>query len=612
MKKNKVDINTSGSKKVKKRHSHFVLKFFIILICVIIVIPAIAIMALFYVPDSKDGVSANDTDINTMLINKLSKSLAGMEIDENKNKCNLNLKFDEETLDALLMSADSAIGEKTGAGDYMPKMYCYIDGNKYDFYVDLRYSIFKTRVGILTTLTNTDTDILVFQVTGFKLGRLSIPSSWVSKLTSNFISDSTITSALNNYGFYPTVDLGNLKISYDKDQFRKDLGNYIDTKLGNAGDFGLKTLINCVGNHLTANYSGGLKLTLSFGQFGEVTASPSVYKMDFSKDDLDKYNKWIVEFMDNGLLEDDSNGNDALTKNDKAGYLFEYFIKGYEYSSEKVQKYINTLSSTEGLGAEILKKINSNDTISDLKNYNGDDKFYAEKDTDKIFTNEINKIVDEIEKGSLIDNKCFAKVTDENFSKYLHSNEACCKCICYAIKDSEGKHTNTYITFDNLDVKFEEDEENGNEYMNFYMGININGYETNIKIVTKLTNDTSSLTGGIIKLEIPTDEDGNKEIYFGDEKLSSTISADILSLLPTEGDDRFYYSKEDDKSYIIFNFKNELDSLSNAEVTISYKNAQISELFDMSYSLDITPYQKENEATPGELQFLVTLKKKIS
>lgn len=510
--------------KAPKKRKHKGLKIFLIVLCIIIVLP-IAFLFIAFFDSGTKNVSNKDVHYENLVSEVVYKGLEKLDYAHPQ----LSFKIDEEMIDGILMSACDKINQK----QYIPKMYCFINDNNYTFVMDAQISFFKTRVFLNTSLTK-DNDTLEFSINNITIGRLPIPYNWVSGLLGKFINDDTLNNSFKQAGFNIQSHLSVGKLTYSREQFKEDVGAYIE-KMGTTDEKQernqyLKLLLSMIGDKehevLKTDYSDGITATFDFSQL-ELTEEYEQPHLEFV--DLDKHQEAVANWLNQHYISE-SDVNDVYT----------YLIRG-TLSSNEVTTKINGFDNTF---KEVIKSYLGG---TELTAYGGSKVKESGKSpvTFATYCGEGN-ITANFDYTAGSPAKATFTVTTDSLNKYFAKNmtEAIGKIIPITYQDNNTWYFNC-ILVDNLYVQFD----GGNTpTMTVYLTLNIAGIQIGIALVTKnieiinpQSNDSSSFGQLSFKLD---------QVYCGPILIEDKEFLDpILDLLPKEGD-VFYYDKTSNKFLI--------------------------------------------------------------
>lgn len=518
--------------KPKKKHKGLII--FLIIFGILIVLPVGFVFGAFFETGTKE---VSDSEVTYENIVSQSFHNGIKELDEDNPY--LNFTIDESMIDGILMAACDKIGQK----QFIPKMYCEIEDDQYTFYVDLQASFFKTRAKIITHLFSEGKGSerqLVFKINSLKIGRLPIPLDWVTGILGNFLNDETLDNAFGKSGFHIKSHLSEAKLTYNREQFQEDVGNYV-SNLGGDNPF-LNILLTMFGDEehevLKTNYNNGVTATFDLTQLQLTKGTYDEPPLQFTE--LEEHKKEITEWLNSGDL-----------KEENAGDMFTYLVRGDTDKSfitgnlkTKVEKYIGNLDDYNG------SKIKEIQGVDCFKNYCADNI-------------QANFNID-IE--SLIEFLATFSISSDDINKYLAyaMTDAVGKTIQITNQNSDGTWNFDYVLIDNFYTQFIED--NGNPFMNLYLNINISGVPVTARIRTSniTITDTNPGEGGEDDWALGNLSFDMKDIYFGQIPIDDGSFKDyIIGLLPDSSDGtQFIFDKQNR------NFKINLDGIEDVKHAI--------------------------------------------
>ncbi|MCQ2792379.1 MAG: hypothetical protein MJ208_02520, partial [Bacilli bacterium] len=471
-----------------------------------------------------------------------SKAMAkGMEKLSEENP-HIDFTIDEDMIDGILMAGC----EKINAPDYIPKMYCEIEGNEYTFYIDLQVSFLKTRAAIYTIGEAGDEDF-TFSVTGLKLGRLPIKREWAGALVTKFVSDETINDAFAKANFHIKSDLANLRLVYNRNDFQNDVGNYL-SELGGDNKF-LDVLLGMFGDKesgiLEPSFSDGITARFNLEPLKIAPAGskhPSKYYKDapINFQNLEGHRAEVEKLLNSGLPED------------KVDEVFTFCLCG-KNSNSSVTDYIREISDKE-LGKQLIEYLN----VESFDEYKGS---YIDAKRETTFVDYSSKIA--IESEDLFKITGNTKVTftlDSNEINQVLANKLTTESNIIGLtmpityKDEDGNWRFQYVIIDNAYIGFEESENDTECGMVFYLRFNVGGVPVTVEIASD-TIDCSKEDVSIIT--------NFKDMYFGLVEIKDEQYKDsVLSLVPSSTGPLTYDSA---------NIKINLANLSNIEGEVAQK-----------------------------------------
>lgn len=519
--------------KPKKKHKGLII--FLVIFGILIVLPVGFAFGAFFETGTKE-VSNSEVTYENIVSQSFHNGIK--ELDEDNPY--LNFTIDESMIDGILMAAC----EKINQPDYIPKMYCEIKDDQYTFYADLQASFFKTRAKIVTHLFSEVKEgerQLVFKINSIMIGRLPIPLDWVTGILGNFLNDETLDNAFGKSGFHIKSHLSEAKLTYNREQFQEDVGNYV-SNLGGDNPF-LNILLTMFGDEehevLKTNYNNGVTATFDLTQLQLTKGTYDEPPLQFTE--LEKHKDKITEWLNSGDL-----------KEENAGDMFTYLVRGDTDKSfitgnlkTKVENYIKT--GLDNYNGSKIKKILDAEHFQD----------YCTKGIQAEFTIDIEP--------PTYDPPTFS-ISSNDINKYLACamTDAVGKTIQITNQNSDGTWNFDYVLIDNFYTQFIED--NGNPFMNLYLNINISGVPVTARIRTNniTITDTNPGEGGDDDWALGNLSFDMKDIYFGQIPIDDGSFKDyIIGLLPDSSDGtQFVFDKQKG------NFKINLDKIDAVENAI--------------------------------------------
>ena len=139
---------------------------------------------------------------------------------DTKTSKKIDYKFDQNCLNQMLSNAANDVKKDLGdASQYVGDIYCEINGNSYRFYVGATLPVIKTRLIIDTTLVSTNENY-EFQINSINAGRF--PAYWILEQT-GVLNNLPIEKAFKEAGLSIKVDRDNNKLVYKKADMETDL-----------------------------------------------------------------------------------------------------------------------------------------------------------------------------------------------------------------------------------------------------------------------------------------------------------------------------------------------------------------------------------------------------
>lgn len=122
-----------------------------------------------------------------------------------------------------------------GADQYLNGVYALIEGDQFNFYVELQVPLFKTRIKLTTEITDsTETedpdDFLTFTIKDISIGQIGGIYNFAKGIIDNYIDiQSYVETAIQATGLGLEFDWDNSVISYSQSAFTHDILDQLDT-----------------------------------------------------------------------------------------------------------------------------------------------------------------------------------------------------------------------------------------------------------------------------------------------------------------------------------------------------------------------------------------------
>ena len=417
-----------------------------------------------------------------------------------KDEKKIEYSLDQNCLNQILSNASSEI--KKGIGDYssyIGSIYVEIEGkDNYKFYIEATTRILNSRVLLDTTLTSDD-DSYYFNLNDVKAG--NIPVGWILNRT-NVLSSLPLEGAFKDMGLSMKVDHDRHRIVYKKDDMEKDLLAMMTSDADDLLQGALETI------PLTFNFDKGIN---AHGDLSGLVDNSSVADCSLEGDHYSNYAA-ALSIIDNGI-----NATKTLLRD--GGNEEESLAWGKEYFEKHLQNLM-----LKGQEANDLMKTRMADV---------DPSEYAAEHYDK-------KV---------------SYFTEKELNSVLASTGIVGKSYIFNYADEVA-----YVVVD----RFYSDifvDQIGDAYLNFTIGVNINGLETRATIQTKCAPRQNSFQ---TEFKI-------QNIYFGNnvapEKFAEVCKNMFSDALDTM-EDRSWIEHEKGSDSMTLNF----DRLLSEDVELSDYN----------------------------------------
>lgn len=474
-----------GSAKPKKKKHHFGWLIALIVILLIIVIPIASLYIFVY--DSSDPSEVRDYNVTTSLKQKAVQALS--EKREAKEK--IALSFGEEDLRGLIQSATKDLSSQS---EYLRGFDAKIDGEKllFECYVGNLPLSFKSKITLYTTLSE-ETDAYVFHIDSFKLGKIGIGSDILSKVGVSF-DDKDIDAAFESAGLHVTSDLSEGKITYSKENAKKDAVTLLASSSADSLYSSLLSELVDM-NLLTISSKDGLALSMDLASIHSNDEYLTPSKNLTLSSDLNSYRDNVVT-----LLNEEAFQKEAPYDT----YLMEYLIKGFNKLSEDEKNYIKDKDfSSVGISTPLL--------------YEG--KRYAAEGKD------LNALLEE-RKGSLLTGGI--KVSEDELN-LLFQDTSLLGTSYLVSAPFDNVYQSSYVSVDNFYSNIT------NDHISFVLGINFGGYE-----VPAILNFKTVSGSAMLSLQ-------KDHFYLGEKEISENLSKTLLDLLASSLDDEYWISVDSEQ-----------------------------------------------------------------
>ncbi len=500
------------AKEYKKKH-HVGLIILISFLTVFFVIP-VGFFFIFIFDTSTKNVKADGTlNTNQIMSNLMNNAFNGLS-DENPN---IKISLGEDEFDQLLMNvAKDAINQP----NYVPKMYCEINGTNYDFYMDVQASFLKSRVGIHTTLDKQDRNgeqTLVFKVNNISIGRCSFFSNLILNTAAKYVSDEMITKAFESAGINAESDLEHWEILYPESKLREDMDNLLVRGLGIDNMF--NSLVSYIVKEpglIEPDTNNGVSLKLKLESltspvgFDDLLTDEQLKEIKDSQIDiknLNTYKEIITRLLENGTI--------SSTDTSDLQNISEFLIKGISVKNFSEYKFDNPLK--DEISKLMVEKSLIDGSQGAIENYKGDPGFNSytptcfsssnnsepEPDPESLDVWTLKEFKEFIQK-QISGQQTQAKIKRTDINKFTKSLDLLGYTTYIINKDENNNYNVSYICLDNFNFAFIKGE-NGEDYVAMFVGININGCHTYLTLKTVFSSDADNKK---INFEI-------KEIHLG-------------------------------------------------------------------------------------------------
>lgn len=193
---------------------------FLIFLLIVVVLPIATFFGLFFDPTRNPINVDPDMEINEMFSSSLVDSL---ENTTDPGDERVDLVITQDDLNQLLYAVTSSSPDDVKK--YVPQLDVKIDGEKYDFYINLSFGFFKSKVIIKTLISEDDVNgAFVFQIRDIALCRLQGLLSFTASIVSRYITDDYIEGILDDY-LHLEISIKDRMIVYPQANLIADIQN---------------------------------------------------------------------------------------------------------------------------------------------------------------------------------------------------------------------------------------------------------------------------------------------------------------------------------------------------------------------------------------------------
>lgn len=505
-----VEQETSGlerpAQKKKKKKGWIVA----LVIIGVLITPLILVVAFFYDTSmNKTNVSPDTTFseiFNSSVVDSLSHTTeTGHE--------RMEVAVNQDAINQVFYNVLSSESLPAGLDNYIPQVDVKIKDNYYDFYFYLRYNVLATKIVLKTTLTvenrvnpitSEEDPYLIFKIRDIQIGRLGGMASVAFKIAGNFINDKTIENLLSSY-LRVESHLNERELVYDSLYLFEDIALLTNSGGSETTKLYYTILNDLVDNGLlTFDFKSAIKGTVGLSTFMENDYAGGGY--DLHLDDntrsvyLDSIRQVEEKMMKDELITTDLNE----MKN-----LYSYLFHGYGFDSS-VDSFMDTMNDNHG---EKLATY-----FSDYTAYKGMD-IATDRDKKDLYTIMTSNINLGVTSGGVL-----TYLTETDINHFLASVGVIGTGYFASVKDADGNYTIAYIVFDNLYVNIVKVD--GEDYLYFTYGININGCETILAFLTKYVPSTAEEDKLVLNFV-------TQDVYYGELDASDYLKSALFNIVST-------------------------------------------------------------------------------
>lgn len=425
----------------------------VILAALIVLIAPIALLyVMVYDGNSKNVKIQDNFNMETFGNRVLVDSL-----DPAKDEAKMSFVMTENDMDNILINV---LSQASTINRFVKKAYCTINGDKYDFFVDIDGVYIKSRLRISTTLKDdVENDRFVFQISDMAIGKFTGLRNIGKSLFGNFINEDVINSFLGQANFGMKYSSSESAFIFNKKDIFGNLNNggsgtdsFFTSIMETMMDEGVFTY-----NTQTNDFIAG-DVDLSKLHANElVTDKPGQITIQEGE-----IREKICQKMETLVTNDAVNPNDGNLPT-----IFKYLFNGWNRLTESEKDIVgSTDMSSIGLHNSTEQKAYVPVNIYD------DSKNLTQKMEAKINVDTLLKKDTELAPGE--DNKYLCSLSEGEIDEYIKSKDV----VGYnslAHRYVEGGYKVNFFAIDNFYANIYND---GKSTAEFVSRININGYPT--------------------------------------------------------------------------------------------------------------------------------------
>lgn len=218
-------------KKKKKNGMPGIAKFFIVLLCIIIGLPLIAVVGVYacFYDSAHTEVPVQENYPNDKVFNDLLVDSFDNTTTEDVHEVQVGLK--KQYLNQILYNA---LKKNQQLSSYINNLYVDVETGSFSFVVEAgAFNIFKTRAFVKTSfIMDEENAKIVFHVEDVQLGRIHGMQRALDVVKS-FVKLPDLSDVLKKAGFNMTINLDTLTIEYKLVDFYNDISKLIGGETGN-------------------------------------------------------------------------------------------------------------------------------------------------------------------------------------------------------------------------------------------------------------------------------------------------------------------------------------------------------------------------------------------
>ena len=470
---NEIDEPVKKPEPKKKKHTGLIVGIILGVFFIIFILPIILVFAFFFDGARVDASQIKEQEVSEVVENSLFNSFSNV-----KDTGKLDLHISQDDLNGVFKKAYSSIDET--AKSFVEGFWVDINDNHYTFFIEVKLAFFKTKISFATSLidevntTNPLEGRYLFKMDSVSLGRLSASPSMASTLdTTDTVS--SLEDSLAEKGLHLKIDLANNQLVYKKSDLQKDVTAFMESN-------------DILGAAITQFLADGLATvnTNSGKNISFITDISSLRTNELYVDPNNDINLDLASYA--------AKTSTALKKytslNSNRVEFMKYLIHGYDESSAETQNLVYNLDLSD-IG------------ISNVTAYKGANLAEATPLNDKV-KNQINAV-------DIATNK-IAEIKESDINAFLKSSSA----IGTGTILTNANKDVVYVVVDNVNCNIV------NNKLYITVGINVNGYETRVIILT----DFVKMENYKLSLSI-------ENVYFGTHEINAKLRSVIDSYLGT-------------------------------------------------------------------------------
>ena len=546
----------------------------ILVTLLVLILPIVGLYVMVYDGNSKKV----DVDEN-FTMESFGNRIVVDSLDPAPEEEKMSFVISESDMDNILINV---LKQASTINRFVKKAYCTINGENYNFFVDIDGVYIKSRLRISTTLQDDEeNNRFVFKISDMAIGKFTGLRNIGKSLFGNFINEDVINSFLTLSNFGMTYSSAESAFIYNKNDVFKDLNNsgdatsnFFGTVMETLMDNKLFTYNTKTNDFLSADVD--LKKLkdneLVTDKVGQVTISPEEIR--------NKICGRLATLIDNNAME---------ATDENLTLVFKFLFNGWKKLTEAEKAKINAIDmSSIGIHTETEKEF-----YSQVNNYDENSNLTKTMEN-KIDVNVLLKKNTELAPGE--DNKYLCSLSESEIDGYVKGKDI----IGYnslVHRNTENGYKVNFFAIDNFYSNLYDD---GKSTAEFVTKVNINGCHTSLTF-SSTVHDV--IENNLMTFKVDT-------IKYGDidaEKMKSELFGIIEGALQG-GDNSIKADKE--KMTMSFNFDNVIATAKQKikdgldAKGIPYTDAQIDDAFEGN--ININTYGSDREDFDGGIEITLT------